>query len=72
MLCSPVVCLTLTLTDGMVSYSDLSLGENTVATHTCQAGSALTTDVSTRTCGVINNDGAWSGSDLVCGGMGSS
>ncbi len=62
--------------DGMVSYSDLSLGENTVATHTCEAGSALTTDATNRTCDheVVNNEGVWSGSDLVCGGiiMGSS
>ncbi len=51
----------------MISYSDLTLGENTVSTHTCEAGSALTTDLSTRTCRM---DGDWSGSPLVCAGMG--
>ncbi len=60
--------------DGVVSYSDPTLGENTVATHTCEAGSALTTDLSTRTCGVTSNSlggvGDWSGSPLVCAGMG--
>ena len=38
-----------------------------MATHTCEAGSALTTDLTTRTCGVT---GDWSGSPLVCAGMG--
>ena len=68
------MCPTLPLTNGMISYSDLTLGENTVATHTCEAGSALTTDLSARTCGVTSNSlsgvGDWSGSPLVCAGMG--
>ncbi len=42
--------------DGMISYSDLSLGENTVATHTCTtAGYELTGD-SMRTCTVSGWD----------------
>ncbi len=57
--------------DGVISYSDPTLGRDTVATHTCEAGSALTTDLSTRTCGVTSNVGDWSGSPLVCAGMGS-
>ncbi len=58
--------------DGVISYSDPTLGENTVATHTCEAGSALTTDITTRTCGVTSGGvGVWSGSPLVCAGMGS-
>ncbi len=70
-LCSPVVCPSLpSLINGIISYSDPTLGENTVATHTCEAGSALTTDLSTRTCGVTSNVGDWSGSPLVCAGMG--
>ena len=56
--------------DGMISYSDPTLGRDTVATHTCEAGYALTTDLSTRTCGVTSGVGVWSGSDLVCAGMG--
>ncbi len=72
------MCPSLTLTDGVISYSDLTLGEDTVATHTCEAGSALTTDLSTRTCGVTSGVGdwfvwwfgVWSGSPLVCAGMG--
>ncbi len=59
---------------GVISYSDPTLGENTVATHTCEAGAALNTDLTTRTCGVTSGDvgdvGDWSGSDLVCAGMG--
>ncbi len=75
-LCSPVLCPSLPpLTDGVISYSDPTLGENTVATHTCEAGSALTTDLNTRTCGVtssgVGDVGVWSGSRLVCAGMGS-
>ena len=55
--------------DGVISYSE-TLGENTVATHTCEAGSALTTDLATRTCGVTSSGvGDWSGSPLVCAGM---
>ncbi|XP_064386142.1 mucin-2-like isoform X2 [Halichondria panicea] len=56
------------LMDGVISYSDPTLGRDTVATHTCEAGSALTTDLSTRTCGVTSNVGVWSGSPLVCAG----
>ena len=41
-----------------------------MATHTCEAGYALTTDLSTRTCGVTGF-WWWSESDLVCAGMGS-
>ncbi|XP_064386134.1 mucin-2-like isoform X4 [Halichondria panicea] len=64
-----VLCPSLTpLMDGVISYSDPTLGRDTVATHTCEAGSALTTDLSTRTCGVTSNVGVWSGSPLVCAG----
>ena len=57
--------------DGMIFYSDPTLGEDTVATHTCEAGSALSTDLTTRTCGVTSDGvGDWSGSPLVCAGMG--
>ncbi|XP_064386127.1 sushi, von Willebrand factor type A, EGF and pentraxin domain-containing protein 1-like isoform X2 [Halichondria panicea] len=65
-----VVCPSLPpLMDGVISYSDSTLGENTVATHTCEAGSALTTDLATRTCGVTSSGvGDWSGSPLVCAG----
>ena len=58
--------------DGVISYSDSTLGEDTVATHTCEAGSALTTDLTARTCGVTGGGvGGWSESNLVCAGMGS-
>ncbi len=69
--CSSVLCPSLILTSGMLSYSDPTLGENTVATHTCNDGFSLTTDVSTRTCiyGVGSYVSPWSGSPLMCAGM---
>ncbi len=68
----PVLCSSLTpLMDGMISYSDPTLGRDTVATHICEAGYALTTDLTTRTCGVTSDGvGDWSESPLVCAGMG--
>ncbi len=51
----------------MISYSDPTLGRDTVATYSCEAGYALTTDLTTRTCGVT---GVWFGSPLMCAGMG--
>ncbi len=59
------MCLSLTPpTNGMISYTDSTLGLNTVATYTCEDG--LTPDRgSTRTC---ESDGEWSGSSPVCQG----
>ncbi len=51
-----------TLTNGVISYSDPTLGENTVATYTCNTGYTLNGD-STRTCG---SDGVWSGQAQTC------
>ena len=42
----------------MITYSDPTLGEGTVATYTCNSLYTLNGD-STRTCG---SDGSWSGS----------
>ena len=59
----PVVCPSLSpLTNGIVSYNDLTLGLNTMATYTCDTGYTLTGDT-TRTCG---SDGVWSGFDPLC------
>ncbi|XP_064386974.1 sushi, von Willebrand factor type A, EGF and pentraxin domain-containing protein 1-like [Halichondria panicea] len=53
-----VVCLSLPLiTNGMISYSALTLGASTVATYTCDTGYILNGDA-TKTCG---SDGIWSG-----------
>ncbi|XP_064386681.1 sushi, von Willebrand factor type A, EGF and pentraxin domain-containing protein 1-like [Halichondria panicea] len=58
-----VVCLSLpALNNGIVSYSHLTLGLNTVAIYTCDTGYTLNGGT-TRTCG---SDGVWSGSDLSC------
>ncbi len=50
------------LTNPRVSYSNLILGVNTVATYTCEAGYTLDR-YNTRTCG---SNGVWSGSDPSC------
>ncbi len=56
------VCLSLPPpTNGVISYSDSPLGENTVATYTCNPGYTLTGGT-TRTCG----SGVWSGSAPTC------
>ena len=60
-----VVCLSLPpLTNGMISYSDPTLGVGSVATYSCTAGLVLDGD-STRTC---QSSGTWSGSSPVCKG----
>ncbi|XP_064386185.1 CUB and sushi domain-containing protein 1-like isoform X2 [Halichondria panicea] len=56
------VCLSLpTLTNGVISYSDESRSDDTVATHTCNTGYTLSGGT-TRTCG----SGVWSGSPPTC------
>ena len=58
-----VVCLSLSpLTNGMISYSDLTLGVSGVATYSCGTGYALKGDI-TRTC---QSNGTWSGSTPTC------
>ncbi len=58
-----VVCLSLSPpTNGIISYSDTTLGDGTVATFTCGIGYTLNGDT-TRTCG---SDGVWSGSAPTC------
>ena len=53
-----VVCMSLPrLTNGGISYSDQTLGLNTVVTYTCDTGYTLNGGT-TRTCG---RDGVWSG-----------
>ncbi|XP_064386933.1 E-selectin-like isoform X2 [Halichondria panicea] len=54
-----VVCPSLTLTNGIISYSNSTL---TVATHTCKKWFPLVGD-NTRTC---SNSGSWSGSAPHC------
>ncbi len=63
----PVVCLSLpALNNGIVSYSDPTLGLNTVATYTCESESGYTLNGNTtRTC---ETDGMWSGSATTCEG----
>ncbi|XP_064386487.1 seizure protein 6 homolog [Halichondria panicea] len=59
-----VVCMSLPpTTNGGVSYSDPTLGLNTVATYTCNNGYALTGGCTTGTCG---SDEVWSGSAPTC------
>ena len=61
-----VLCLSLpTLTNGMIFYSDPTLGEGSVAFHSCDTGYTLNGG-STRTC---QSDGTWSGSALACEGL---
>ena len=57
-----VVCPSLSLTNGMITYSDPTLGENSVATHSCDTGYTFNGG-STRTC---QSDGTWSGSTPIC------
>ena len=63
-----VVCWSLRLPNGMISYSDPSLGVDTVANHTCDTGYHLGTlsDQYTRTC---ETGSSWSGSAVNCTGM---
>ena len=50
------------LTNGMITYSDPTLGVGSVATHSCIAGLVLSGG-STRTC---QEDNTWSGSAPAC------
>ena len=63
-----VLCLSLPLlTNGTISYSDPTLGEGSVATHSCDTGYTLNRgSTSCRTC---QSDGTWSGSALACEGL---
>ena len=61
-----VVCPSLPLlTNGMISYSDPTLGVGSVATHSCDTGYTLNRG-STRTC---QSNGTWSGLALACEGL---
>ena len=64
-----VVCPSLSLTNGMISYSDPTLGAGSVATHSCDTGYTLNGNRS-RTCQQIRNyyafEGTWSGSAPNC------
>ena len=60
-----VLCRSLSLTNGMISYSDPTLGVGSVATHSCDTGYTLIGG-STRTC---QSDGTWSGSEITCEGV---
>ena len=57
-----VVCPSLSLTNGMVSYSDPTLGVGSEATYSCDTGYTLN-GVMTRTC---ESGETWSGSDPTC------
>ena len=59
-----VMCPSHSLTNGMVSYSDPTLGVGSVATRICDTGYTLNGG-STRTC---QSDGTWSGSASTCEG----
>ena len=59
-----VVCPSLSLTNGMISYSDPPQGVGSVATHSCDSGYNLRGD-NTRIC---QSDGTWSGSAPTCEG----
>ena len=59
-----VVCPSLSLTNGVISYSDPTLGLDSIATHSCDTGYALNGG-STRTC---ESYGTWSGSFSTCEG----
>ena len=60
-----VVCLSLPPpTNGEISYSDMTLGLNTVATYTCETGYTLTVGT-TRVC---MSGGNWTGSPPTCQG----
>ena len=61
-----VVCPPLSLTDGTISYSDPTLGVNSVATHSCDQGYVIA-GTSTRTC---QTDGRWTGGSSNCASRG--
>ena len=61
-----VVCPSLSLTNGMISYSDPTLGVGSVVTYSCDTGYTLN-GVMTRTC---QSGGTWSGSAPTCEGEG--
>ena len=60
-----VVCPSLTLDNGVISYSDLTLSVGSVAMHTCNHGYSLSGDA-TRNCTTKAFSGVWSGSKLTC------
>ena len=60
-----VLCPSLSLDNGTVTYNDNTLGLNTVATYSCNTGYTLTSGSNARTCG---SDGVWSGSAPICEG----
>ena len=62
---STVVCPSLSLTNGMVSYSDPTLGVGSVATYTCNQNYVLVGDSRHSTC---QSDGTWSSSGPFCAG----
>ena len=59
------VCDSLTLTDGVISYSPSTTPrlEGGVAIHSCDEGYGLSPSVRTRTC---QPDKTWSGEDVIC------
>ena len=61
---STVTCRSLSLTNGIVSYSDPTLGVDSVATHSCDTGYTLNGG-STRTC---EGGGIWTASAPTCEG----
>ena len=65
-----VVCPSLSLTNGMISYSDPPQGEGSVATHSCDTGYTLNGgSTMTRTCQSDGTRGTWSGSAPTCEGV---
>ncbi len=61
-----VLCPSLSLDNGMVTYNDTTLGPNTVATHTCNPSYTLSGE-SMRYCG---SDGQWSAEAPTCTTLG--
>ena len=61
--CTAVVCPFLALPNGNISYTDPTLGVESVASHSCRPGFALPGSASTREC---RDNGSWSGSNLFC------
>ena len=60
---SPVVCLSLPpINNGRISYTDSTLGLNTVATPSCERGYELTGGDTMRTCTVSG----WDGTERTC------
>ena len=59
-----VGCLSFSLINGMISYSDQSQGVGSIVTYSCDTDYTLE-EGSTRTC---QSDGTWSGSPSTCEG----